>query len=281
MLGEDGIINKAKEAANSMNNAISNDQASLTNVGDTINGMINGLGVNGETNTEAPEGIIPETNSYVGYYADREGDGTVDGIIFADLSKGNTGDGKWMDDRGLYTIPIKDNLKEYNISKNKHTDDFGENYVITPKKGTTGNERFYIMALENIENIEYYWYKSANGKMIIDTSEDFEQGKQNTQTMITQWNDNKYPPQDENDMWKKIQKQVNSGWFVPSRAEWSAFAEELEITKDNYVNYNLDDGYWSSSQDTEHFAWLTFFKRGNMCDCAVTYRYFVRLASTF
>ena len=100
------------------------------------------VGGNGETGgnedtneePEPPEEIIPETESYVGYYADREGDGTVDGIIFADLAKGNTGDGQWSDAYGLYTIPVKDNLKEYSISKDMYSDDFGENYVITPKK---------------------------------------------------------------------------------------------------------------------------------------------------
>ena len=209
------------------------------------------IGENEDTNEEPepPEEIIPETESYVGYYADREGDGTVDGIIFADLAKGNTRDGEWTNSDGLYTIPVKNNLKEYSISKDMYRDDFGENYVITPKKAATGNERFYIMALDNIDSSKHYWYKSALWKMSIDTSEDFEKGKQNTQTMINQWNSNKYPPQDNNDMWKLVQTQVNNGWFVPSRAEWSAFAEELEITKDNYANHNLSNDYWSSSQD--------------------------------
>ena len=36
---------------------------------------------------------ISQTDSYVGYYADIEGDGTVDGIIYADLAIG--GSGQW------------------------------------------------------------------------------------------------------------------------------------------------------------------------------------------
>ena len=210
-----------------------------------------------------------------------EGDGTVDGIIFADMAVGNTGSGQWSDSNGLYTIPVKDNLKEYTISKEKYNDDFGENYVITPKKGTTGNERFYIMALDDIDNSEHYWYKSAYNKMTIDTSEDFEKGKENTQTMISQWNSNKYPPQDDNDMWGLIQTQVNNGWFVPSRAEWSAFAEELGITEDNYVNYNLSDEYWSSSQIDTDFAWFAYFFFGFMDDGRVYNGRSVRLAATF
>ena len=162
-----------------------------------------------------------------------------------------------------------------------YSDDFGENYVITPKKGTTGNERFYIMALDDIDNSEHYWYKSAYNKMTIDTSEDFEKGKENTQTMISQWNSNKYPPQDDNDMWGLIQTQVNNGWFVPSRAEWSAFAEELGITEDNYVNYNLSDEYWSSSQIDTDFAWFAYFFFGFMDDGRVYNGRSVRLAATF
>ena len=240
-------------------------------------------GENEDTNKEPepPEEIIPETESYVGYYADIEGDGTVDGIIFADLAKGNTGDGQWSDADGLYTIPVKDNLKEYTISKDMYTDDFGENYVITPKKGTTGNERFYIMALDDIDGGTHYWYKSAYSKMTMNTSEDFEKGKKNTQTMITQWNSNKYPPQDDNDMWKLIQTQANYGWFVPSKAEWSAFAGELGITKDNYANYNLSDWYWSSSQGNASNAWRAYFYGGYMGSDDVYNNFYVRLATTF
>ena len=162
-----------------------------------------------------------------------------------------------------------------------YSDDFRENYVITPKKGTTGNERFYIMALDDIDNSEHYWYKSAYNKMTIDTSEDFEKGKENTQTMISQWNSNKYPPQDDNDMWGLILTQVNSGWFVPSRAEWSAFAEELGITKDNFVTYNLSDWYWSSSQIDTGYAWNASFRSGYMGRTNVDDHRYVRLAATF
>ncbi len=162
-----------------------------------------------------------------------------------------------------------------------YSDDFGENYVITPKKGTTGNERFYIMALDDIDNSKHYWYKSAYNKMTIDTSEDFEKGKENTQTMISQWNSNKYPPQDDNDMWGLIQTQVNNGWFVPSRAEWSAFVEELGITKKNYVNYKLSDCYWSSSQSRTTTAWNAHFDSGSMYRSTVNGRYSVRMAATF
>ena len=162
-----------------------------------------------------------------------------------------------------------------------YSDDFGENYVITPKKGTTGNERFYIMALDDIDNSRHYWYKSAYNKMTIDTSVDFEKGKENTQTMISQWNSNKYPPQDDNDMWGLIQTQVNNGWFVPSRAEWSAFVVELGITKENYVNYKLSGWYWSSSQRNTYGAWRVSFTYGDMSYSNVISSGYVRFAATF
>ena len=55
VLGEDGIINKAKEAANAMNNAVANDQASLNDLFNELNDVMNGIGGNGDSNTETPD----------------------------------------------------------------------------------------------------------------------------------------------------------------------------------------------------------------------------------
>ena len=52
VFSEDGIINKAKEAANAMNNAVANDQASLNNLYNELNDVMNGIGGSGDTNTE-------------------------------------------------------------------------------------------------------------------------------------------------------------------------------------------------------------------------------------
>ena len=59
VLGDDGIINKAKEAANSMNNAVANDQASLNDLFNELNDVMNGIGGSGDSNTETP-GPEPE-----------------------------------------------------------------------------------------------------------------------------------------------------------------------------------------------------------------------------
>ena len=42
MLGEDGIINKAKEAANAMNNAVANDQKELNDLINELDEIMNG-----------------------------------------------------------------------------------------------------------------------------------------------------------------------------------------------------------------------------------------------
>ena len=42
LFSENGIINKAKEAANSMNNAVANDQAELNDLLEELNEIMNG-----------------------------------------------------------------------------------------------------------------------------------------------------------------------------------------------------------------------------------------------
>ena len=42
VFSENGIINKAKEAANAMNNAVANDQASLNELFNELNDVMNG-----------------------------------------------------------------------------------------------------------------------------------------------------------------------------------------------------------------------------------------------
>ena len=66
-------------------------------------------------------GVALETESYVGNYADIDNDGTIDGVIFADLAVG--GSGQWGNNRyGTYTIPKADNLKSYYIKSENYTD---------------------------------------------------------------------------------------------------------------------------------------------------------------
>ena len=82
-------------------------------------------------------------SSGVGYYADVDGNGTVDGIIFEDFKVG--GSGTWENADGKYTIPTVSETKNYYISKKSYTDKFGTKDVLTPIG--TGNNRFYVMTL--------------------------------------------------------------------------------------------------------------------------------------
>ena len=244
--------------------------------------------------TPNPTDKISKSTSYVGYYADIDADGTVDGVIYADLAVGNQGSGQWSNSNGTYSIPtVTEGLKDYYISKTnyKANEGFGTKDVISPTG--TGKDRFYIMALTDIDGkrngTSYDWYNAARGQMsdyATTTSEDFEKGKSNTTTMISKWNAKKYGEQDQcssghKDMWGQIQEKVNNGWFVPSRAEWSAFGGELGITLSNYGNFGLNYCYWSSSQRSANFAWYADFSNGYMGNDFVILGRCVRLSATF
>ena len=235
---------------------------------------------------------VGTTKSYVGYYADIDADGTVDGVIYADLAKGDNVDKKWNNNSNSnYTIPtVTEGLKDYYISKTnyKANEGFGTKDVISPTG--TGKDRFYIMALTDIDAY-YDWYYAAYDKMsdyATTTSGDFGKGKSNTTTMIAKWNAKAYGDQDKcpdghKDMWGQIQEKVNNGWFVPSRAEWSAFGGELGISDDSssekyFEKFGLSGPYWSSSQYDAFSAW---YVAGCMDTFAVIYAGYVRLSATF
>ena len=213
------------------------------------------------------------TVSYVGYYADVDGDGTVDGIIFADLLHGKTG--QWGDSRGTYTIPTIEStkLKSYKISQEDYTNQLGGTSKILTPSGD-GNDRFYVMALTDIATDEYTFGCSMSG-----TTTTLGSGKTNTQTLIGKADLN-------SSLKKQIQPKVNKGWFIPSKEEWSAFGEELGITESNYSAKGLNHMYWSSSQYNNTFgAWRAHFYYGFMyySDGSNKYDndYWVRLATTF
>ena len=213
-----------------------------------------------------------ETESYVGYYADVDGDGTVDGIIFADLLHGKSG--QWGDyyDYGTYTIPTIEStkVKSYKISQEDYTNQLGGTSKILTPSGD-GNDRFYVMALTDIATDEYTFGCSLSGTTIT-----FGNGKTNTQTLIGKANLN-------SSLKEQIQPKVNKGWFIPSKEEWSAFGEELGIVTTNYSDKGLSSWYWSSSQDNffTNYAWYANFNLGYMYDLSINSYSCVRLATTF
>ena len=92
-------------------------------------------------------------SSGVGYYADVDGNGTVDGVIFEDFKVG--GSGSWENWNGTYTIPTVSGTKEYYISKTNYSGPFGTKDVLSAKG--SGNNRFYVMALSDVGNDTYLW----------------------------------------------------------------------------------------------------------------------------
>ena len=163
---------------------------------------------------------------------------------------------------------------------------------------TSGNDRFYVMSLEDINSGTYYcWYDAAYGNLdssynVSGTDNDFAvagaepTGRINTERMIASWNAEEYGVQNDNstydDMWGVIQNEVDDGWFVPSKSEWSAFGSAFGITRSNYSSkYGLSSYYWSSSQYNTGSAYSASFGLGNIYYYYVYISYYVRLATTF
>ena len=150
------------------------------------------------------------------------------------------------------------------------------------------NDRFYVMALNNIDSSTHYWYYNATNKLdniIAYTENDFGKGRENTEYVNNKWNNPNLPygSHNNNDMWGIIQDEIADGWFVPSKSEWAAFGATFEITSSNYPTFGLSDGSWTSSQYNTYCAYLAAFDGGVISYCSVvndSNRY-VRLATTF
>ena len=231
---------------------------------------------------EETKTLISKTEPYVGYYADLEGDGEIDGIIYADLAIGNTVQGGWM---GVYTYTIttKDTagLKDYYIKEENHADEsgFGIKGVIAPLEGSNGADRFYVMELADIDGGQQYsWYSNNENLTNLETETGFGKGKSNTEKMINLWN-NDNNKDEVNDLWGHIKE----GWFVPSKDEWIAFAGELKIDEDSYDTKGLNSYYWSSSYNVyiPNFVWHIDFLLKAAGSMNMSSKKFVRLSTTF
>ena len=299
-----GLFDYAGKAARETNDAIT-DETDIANGKITIGGVkYNSID---EYLAKYKTEPIPTTESYVGYYADINDDGTVDGVIYADLAF--DANGTWSSKNGsTFSYKASSNLKNYTISTKTYEGQttagtyaargFGEKSVLVPN-GEIGNDRFYVMALENFtdgKNTTFYWYDSAHGKMSdcdFATSRAFGTGKANTLKMIEYWNaETPYGKQNTRDLWGVIQNSENydivesvndsKKWFVPSKDEWSAFGSNLGITSDDFNSKNwLSRYYWSSSQSKTIYAWHAIFEFGCMDICVVNGNRYVRLSATF
>ncbi|MFR8103664.1 MAG: type II secretion system protein [Clostridia bacterium] len=287
-----GLIEKTQEAKNKSEQATQNELNTLNEIYGELNRYL--------PNEETVENIS-KTESYVGYYADINADGTVDGIIYADLAVG--GSGTWNSNSwsSYEYSQVTEGLKSYYVSSDSYTG-FGDNWtkpVLTAIEGSGTKDRFYVMALEDFNpGTSYCWYAAAVGKLdntISSSTNDFGQGKTNTTTMIAEWNkgeNGKYGPQDDRDMWGVIQKADNAGktwdlnkWFVPSKAEWATFGDmaftKMEVTAGNCGDYGLKGYYWSSAQSGTNNAYSAFFGVGSMGNYDVYDNNSVRLSATF
>ena len=305
---ETGALDADKLIAEITNNY--GGTASKTDNGFPVNATVDGKNfkvdgdgniTEGTTPTPEPANKISNTESYVGYYADIDGDGTVDGVIYADLAIG--GKGTWNNALGSsYEYSQEtEGLKNYYVSNDSYTG-FGNQWtkpVLTAIDGSGTQDRFYVMALDDFNpGTLYYWYKSADGKLdntISVNTNDFGQGKTNTTTMIAEWNkgtSGKYGTQNDQDMWGVIQKADNSEkkwnldkWFVPSKSEWAAFGDmtytKIGVTTGDYSNYGLKPYYWSSTQGNTYWVYSANFGNGNIKGIYVNDNYSVRLSSTF
>lgn len=283
--GEGGLIEKAQQAKNLTEQATLKEQESLNSL---ISEYANIMAEDENTPTEPEEPEEPpidKVNSKVGYYADIDGDKTVDGIIYADLAVAKSG--QWSDSDGAYSYSAITNTKDYYVSQTNYEGPFGTKDVLTAMDGD-GQDRFYVMALTDFNPGTYYcWYADAYDNMndyATATSGNFGTGSTNTGTMISKWNGSVYGTQNTgsySDMWGAIQDEVAKGWFVPSRGEWSAFADNLGITDENYGDYGLSAYYWSSSQNNSNNACNAAFNLGCINFNDVNYYNYVRLSTTF
>ena len=269
---------------------IKNKNDELWNTIKELNGSGGSESGGSDNPTSGPNGepLVSTTESQVGKYADIDGDGTVDGIIFADLIIGGSGE-YGPSGMGTYTIPTISSSKSYYVSQESYTNKLGGTAEVLTPIGS-GNDRFYVMTLNDIsysssvEWMNHYWYKTASDNMAdfaTTTSQEFGAGRQNTLNMIKKWNNKAYGKQSTKDIWGEIQEQVSNGWFLPSSGELSAFAGQLGITKSNYSSKGLFDSYWSSSQYNTYMAYSIYLGNGYVYINHVSNGIPVRLAATF
>ena len=180
---------------------------------------------------------------------------------------------------GTYTIPKKENFKSYYIKNDNYVDEhFGGGKVIAPIEETSGNERFYVMALKDVDTRQYMWYHT--NQTTTNTKYTFESGRSNTKEMLSK------ESKQEGTIWKAIngktgEKNNDPKWFIASREEWAAFGANFNITSGNYNKLGLSLVYWSSSQFETEYAFCIDFGLDGIGIGGMTNTFYGRLATTF
>ena len=207
-------------------------------------------------NSENEQPIV--YTSDVGKYYSETGTG-INGIIFVDLAA----DGKETNPK-QYETPL--------VYADGYNGIFGTREVITPVKGTTGNDRYYVMFIADVNTDPYSWYFNAKKTGISDTtltSTDLGSGKQNTATMIEKWNASAYGEQKSNDMWSDAKQCITAGIdsvFIPSRDEWTTFIKVIGANSTNYSSMGLSQYYWTSSLSDGNHAYAINFENNTFIE---------------
>ena len=318
-----GVFGRAKNAANVYRASAKNENDALDSYSSEIekagteggSGSESGGENSGSVTTTVKGTTLASTSfpkiSVSGLkYADLDGDGVADGIIVADISKDSTdttiykGGNPWGDMDGSFSYTkVTSGLKEYSENtsyKYANVDGSAVDGTLIKCTNNTGTPRYYIISLANYDSNSHYWYKNASGKMSdysTFTSEDFGKGKENTVKMIDRMKNHsdtsKYSVDygeattgTNADVWNIIEDKVKEGWFVPSKAEWAAFASYLNTSTTStdtnyYENYGLSDWFWASSQNSNRNAWRVRFNSESMIDDVVNAARSLRLCATF
>ena len=300
-----GIFNKAKTATRAYKNATEDEQKGIEEADKEIENYMPPIPGSTLSRKNAPKISVSGLK-----YADLDGDGTADGIIVADISKASTdkdtykGGNPWGGSSNgsfSYTKKETSELRGYSENTYKYTNADGSTAdgTLITCTNNTGTPRYYVLSLANYDGNLHYWYKNAKGNMSdysTFTSKDFGKGKENTEKMIERMKNHsdtsKYGVDygeattgTNADIWNIIEDKVKDGWFVPSKAEWSAFASYLNISTSRdtsfYANYGLSSWCWSSSQNSSISAWKARFDIGYMYDNIVNYTNSLRLCATF
>ena len=207
------------------------------------------------------------------------------GIIYADFAH-SVENGSWGGESYSYTAGT--GFKNYYVDGKYEEGPFPANDILVADG--EGNERFLIMALEDISASTYTWYASKSSAGISVTTEtgiglneeEKEIGKANTETMLGVWTADTDTAKSSDDIWGQIE--ANSNWFVPSRDELLAFADAFDIDSGNFSEtYGLSVEYWTSSQDGIGGAWCVYFDEISMDSANISSRndFSVRLSATF
>ena len=285
LFGENGLIKKAQEARDHQSNAVAMEQGEMDELADEYANLLE-EGNGEETPTEPP--VISTSTNYVGYYANLDDDPEPEGVIYADLAVAKNG--QWKDADGAYSYSAITNAKDYYISsETDYAGVFGTKPIISAVSGSEGEDRFYVMSLSDFitdSRTTFCWYDAMDSDVTTPTSTAFGQGEANTAKMITQWNAGAYGTKDSNgtgtDVWGVIQTKVIEGWFVPSRGEWSAFGDNLNVSTSNFIPpYGLSTAYWSSSQKSAGVIWDAATAACLIGSASVGQELYVRLSTIF